>query len=156
MSAFVSVFPHSFPPFCKSPFPAAQPAGRQFVPLLHDMNLVDQAWGAARPAAPGAPIRVHSMQWAGESTEDKLARIRKQVWGKVWTLVWEEGGEVSIQWAGESTEDKLARIRKQVWGKCGHGCGRKGVRLVTQWAGESWWTNLCAFTSRVVNVWTQV
>lgn len=56
-----------------------EPAGKQLVPLLHDPNPVDSAWGSERPAAPKDPLRLHPEQWAGESVQEKMARMRKQM-----------------------------------------------------------------------------
>ena len=48
--------------------------------LVHvDANPVDAAWGADRPAFPTAPLRVHGIQFSGNSVADKLADIRKQL-----------------------------------------------------------------------------
>jgi Xaa-Pro aminopeptidase len=47
--------------------------------LLVDANPVDVAWGEARPPPPSDGVRVHPMEWAGESVTDKVARMRKQV-----------------------------------------------------------------------------
>lgn len=51
--------------------------GHKLVPLPH--NLVDSVWGAARPAPPRSPMRVHAMQWAGASVIDKLAAVRAEL-----------------------------------------------------------------------------
>lgn len=40
----------------------AQEAGKQVVALQEEANPVDKAWGADRPAAPSAKLRVHPMQ----------------------------------------------------------------------------------------------
>ena len=50
-------------------------AGASLHPLP-DGNLVDAAWGAARPPPPSAPLRVHPAQWAGVSVADKLTTLR--------------------------------------------------------------------------------
>ncbi|GLI66862.1 hypothetical protein VaNZ11_010849 [Volvox africanus] len=54
-------------------------AGKVVVPLLSDGNLVAKVWGAQRPPAPAAPLRVHDMQWAGEDVPAKLGRMREQM-----------------------------------------------------------------------------
>jgi hypothetical protein len=51
------------------------------VPLLADGNLVDSAWGEGRPEPPPAPIRVHPLQWAGQSVAEKLAMLRQRIAG---------------------------------------------------------------------------
>lgn len=53
--------------------------GLHVVPLLSDGNLVDVAWGAERPGLPDAPLRVHELQWAGRSIQDKLNEVRQQL-----------------------------------------------------------------------------
>jgi hypothetical protein len=52
------------------------------VPLLADGNLVDVVWGAAQPPLPLAPMRVHPLEWAGESVADKLAAMRQKMKGE--------------------------------------------------------------------------
>ena len=59
-----------------------QEAGKSLVPLLEG-NLVDKVWGEGRPAAPHAPIRIHKMEHAGESVQDKLARMREEMTGQI-------------------------------------------------------------------------
>jgi Xaa-Pro aminopeptidase len=49
-------------------------ACRLLVPLSHD--LVDELWGAERPARPRLALRVHPEAAAGESARDKLAAAR--------------------------------------------------------------------------------
>ena len=61
-----------------------QEAGKSLVPLLEE-NLVDKVWGDARPAPPDAPIRIHKMEHAGESVQDKLARMREEMTGQLGT-----------------------------------------------------------------------
>lgn len=58
-----------------------QEAGKSLVPLLEG-NLVDKVWGDGRPAPPDAPIRIHKMEHAGESVQDKLARMREEMTGQ--------------------------------------------------------------------------
>ena len=55
-----------------------QESGKSLVPLL-EANLVDQVWGSDRPAPPGAPIRIHKPEHAGESVQEKLGKIRKEM-----------------------------------------------------------------------------
>jgi hypothetical protein len=55
-------------------------AGHSLVPLLEG-NLVDRVWGAARPAAPAAALRIHPLAFAGEGVADKLAGLRKDLSG---------------------------------------------------------------------------
>ena len=57
-------------------------AGKSLVPLLEG-NLVDKVWGDGRPAPPDAPIRIHKMEHAGESAQDKLARMREEMTGQL-------------------------------------------------------------------------
>lgn len=42
-------------------------------------NLVDRAWGAARPAPPRAAVRLQPLALAGESAADKIARLQKKL-----------------------------------------------------------------------------
>lgn len=44
--------------------------------VAEPVNLVDGVWGDARPAPPAAPLRVHPLEYAGESVQDKLASVR--------------------------------------------------------------------------------
>ncbi len=46
-------------------------AGCELVPL--STNLVDQTWGTARPAPPDAPMRIHPIEYAGETVADKVS-----------------------------------------------------------------------------------
>lgn len=62
-----------------------QARGLHVVPLLSDGNLVDVAWGAERPGLPDAPLRVHELQWAGRSIQDKLNEVCVCVrGGEIW------------------------------------------------------------------------
>lgn len=54
-------------------------SGLELVPLLADGNLVDAAWGAERPALPDTPLRVHALEWAGQSVQQKLSEVRQQL-----------------------------------------------------------------------------
>ena len=47
------------------------------VPLA--ANPVDAVWGAARPAAPTAPLRVHDLAFAGEDVAGKVQRTLEAV-----------------------------------------------------------------------------
>ncbi|KAG2489091.1 hypothetical protein HYH03_012317 [Edaphochlamys debaryana] len=53
--------------------------GKVLVPLLEGGNLVANVWGAERPPAPSAPLRVHALQWSGEEVAAKLGRMREQM-----------------------------------------------------------------------------
>jgi Xaa-Pro aminopeptidase len=55
---------------------AAGNAGGKLVPV--DMNLVDVIW-VDRPLPPCAPVRPHPTAYAGETSEDKLARVREKL-----------------------------------------------------------------------------
>jgi Xaa-Pro aminopeptidase len=52
---------------------AATKAGAQLKPVAD--NPLDQAWGAARPAQPQAPVEPHPLEYAGEESASKRARI---------------------------------------------------------------------------------
>jgi hypothetical protein len=52
-----------------------QEKGLEAVALLADGNLVDAVWGDSRPALPDTPLRVHEVQWAGQSVQDKLQEV---------------------------------------------------------------------------------
>jgi Xaa-Pro aminopeptidase len=52
---------------------AAGRAGAELKPV--DPNPLDQAWGAERPAQPKAPVAPHPMQYAGEDSASKRARV---------------------------------------------------------------------------------
>ncbi|WP_457089803.1 aminopeptidase P family protein [Microvirga sp. P5_D2] len=55
---------------------AVQRAGGKLAPV--DINLVDVIW-MDRPAPPQAPVRPHPLDYAGETSETKLERIRKKM-----------------------------------------------------------------------------
>ncbi|MET0529042.1 MAG: aminopeptidase P family protein [Microvirga sp.] len=55
---------------------AVQRAGGKLAPV--DINLVDVIW-MDRPAPPQAPVRPHPLDYAGETSEAKLERIRKKM-----------------------------------------------------------------------------
>src|ERR1700742_1366658 len=52
---------------------AAEKAGARLKAV--DANPLDQAWGKARPAQPQAPVIPHPLEFAGEASPDKRARI---------------------------------------------------------------------------------
>ena len=52
---------------------AAAKAGAALKPVA--ANPLDQAWGAARPAQPSAAVVPHPLEFAGEASADKRARI---------------------------------------------------------------------------------
>lgn len=54
-------------------------AGKKLQPIYG--NLVDKVWGDARPAAPNAHLRVHSLEHAGKSVSDKLTAVRAKMKG---------------------------------------------------------------------------
>jgi hypothetical protein len=68
-------------PFCPAPRSNNQARGKELVPLLDDGNLVDAAWGPSQPPLPLTPMRVHSLEWAGQGVADKLAAIRQKMKG---------------------------------------------------------------------------
>lgn len=49
-------------------------------------NLIDFIWGDSRPPIPQAPFRVHPLEYAGMSMEDKLTKIRSEMKEKKATL----------------------------------------------------------------------
>ena len=49
-------------------------------------NLVDPIWGANRPAIPTSPFRVHPLEYAGTSMEEKVEQIRAEMKEKKATL----------------------------------------------------------------------
>lgn len=55
-----------------------QEEGKEVV-ALSGPNLVDVAWGAARPPAPATTVRVHDIQWAGETVASKVDKLRAQL-----------------------------------------------------------------------------
>jgi Xaa-Pro aminopeptidase len=55
---------------------ACKKAGAELVPV--DSNPVDAIW-AERPAPPVGPVKVHNLQFSGESESDKLTRIRAEI-----------------------------------------------------------------------------
>ena len=57
-------------------------SGKSLVPILEG-NLVDKVWGADRPAPPTAPLRIHKMEHAGQSVQDKLVKLRKDMQGRL-------------------------------------------------------------------------
>lgn len=57
-----------------------QAVGIELVAVGED--LVERVWGAERPAMPDGPLRVHALEFAGESVANKLARIGEAMRGK--------------------------------------------------------------------------
>lgn len=53
--------------------------GKSVVLLLEEGNLVDKVWGAARSSPPSTPLRVHPIQWAGQSVASKLQELRSSL-----------------------------------------------------------------------------
>lgn len=53
------------------------PAGIAIAAIDHtgDENPVDLAWGADRPAPPHEAVRLHPMEYAGETVQEKLAKV---------------------------------------------------------------------------------
>ena len=52
---------------------AASKAGAALKPV--DVNPLDQAWGAARPAQPKAPVSPHPLDYSGEDSASKRGRV---------------------------------------------------------------------------------
>jgi Xaa-Pro aminopeptidase len=52
---------------------AAAKAGAALKPV--EVNPLDQAWGAARPAQPKAPVAPHPLEFSGEDSASKRARV---------------------------------------------------------------------------------
>ena len=59
---------------------AAAKAGAALKPVA--ANPLDEAWGAARPAQPTAPVVPHTLEHAGEESSAKRARIGQALAGK--------------------------------------------------------------------------
>ena len=59
---------------------AAAKAGAALKPVA--ANPLDEAWGAARPAQPTAPVVPHLLEYAGENSAAKRARIGQALAGK--------------------------------------------------------------------------
>ncbi|HXV00546.1 MAG TPA: aminopeptidase P family protein [Caulobacteraceae bacterium] len=56
---------------------AAQKAGANLKPV--EVNPLDKAWGEARPAQPAAPVVPHPLEYAGEDSAAKRARVGASV-----------------------------------------------------------------------------
>ncbi|HEY7852822.1 MAG TPA: aminopeptidase P family protein [Caulobacteraceae bacterium] len=56
---------------------AAEKAGANLRPV--EINPLDEAWGQARPAQPAAPVTPHPLEYAGEDSASKRARVGKSV-----------------------------------------------------------------------------
>jgi Xaa-Pro aminopeptidase len=54
---------------------AAEKAGARLTPV--EINPLDKAWGEARPAQPAAPVVPHPLEYAGEDSALKRARVGK-------------------------------------------------------------------------------
>jgi Xaa-Pro aminopeptidase len=65
---------------------AAEKAGARLTPV--DANPLDEAWGSARPAQPAAPVVPHPLQYAGEDSATKRARIGE--------LIAEQGADAAV------------------------------------------------------------
>ena len=52
---------------------AAEKAGARLAPV--EVNPLDKAWGEARPAQPAAPVVPHPLEYAGEDSASKRARV---------------------------------------------------------------------------------
>ncbi|WP_293681166.1 aminopeptidase P family protein [uncultured Phenylobacterium sp.] len=59
---------------------AAAKAGAELTPV--NDNPLDQAWGRARPAQPVAPVAPHPLEFAGEESNAKRARVGAAVAGR--------------------------------------------------------------------------
>jgi Xaa-Pro aminopeptidase len=53
-----------------------RPKGIELAAVRGNGNLVDQAWGAARPDPPAGRIRVQPMRYAGKAAEQKIAELQ--------------------------------------------------------------------------------
>jgi hypothetical protein len=89
---------------------------------------VDRVWGEAQPPMPCRPLRVHPLEWAGESVADKLGRVREAMGkakvGCAWQYVLLEhivrmhplavsaAMRMSCGGVGESMANKLGRMRE--------------------------------------------
>ena len=56
---------------------SCKPKGIEIV--THTANLIDEVWGAHRPAVPSQPIIVHGEPWAGESAASKVPKVRAEL-----------------------------------------------------------------------------
>src|SRR5258708_10429562 len=54
---------------------ATEKAGARLAPV--ETNPLDKAWGEARPAQPAAPVVPHPLEYAGEDSASKRARVGK-------------------------------------------------------------------------------
>lgn len=59
---------------------ALEEGGKTLVPLLGG-NLVDNLWGAARPAPTTAALRIHPQDSAGEAASNKIKRMQGEIQG---------------------------------------------------------------------------
>ena len=91
------VFPESFPKDLESAFEEAiddeglQPEEDGYEIKIGELvsvekNLVDEVWGDARPAVPLSPFRVHPIEYAGVSLNEKVDKVRAEMQTKKATL----------------------------------------------------------------------
>ena len=59
---------------------AAEKAGARLAPV--DVNPLDKAWGETRPAQPAAPVVPHPLEYSGEESNSKRARVGKAIAGR--------------------------------------------------------------------------
>jgi len=64
----------------------SEEAGKIGVLETSHANLVDDVWGDERPPVPTSPFRVHPMEYAGMSIDDKVAKIRSEMKEKKATM----------------------------------------------------------------------
>ncbi|HEY1448258.1 MAG TPA: aminopeptidase P family N-terminal domain-containing protein, partial [Caulobacteraceae bacterium] len=56
---------------------AAEKAGARLAPV--EVNPLDKAWGDTRPAQPAAPVVPHPLEYSGEESSSKRARVGKAI-----------------------------------------------------------------------------
>lgn len=68
---------HTLPATCASLIQELTAAGIAIAPLTHDgdANPVDAIWGSERPAPPQEPLRIHPIEYAGETVREKLDKV---------------------------------------------------------------------------------
>jgi len=76
----------SFAKECKEAFHKVEEHVTGELVTLNSPNLVDVIWGDARPPIPTSPFRVHPLEYAGMSLQQKVKRIRKEMKEKKATL----------------------------------------------------------------------
>ena len=91
-------------------------ADKQLVPLVEG-NLVDSIW-QGRPDSPRQPLRVHRLEHAGESCQDK----QKRIWGQCKQAVPGGGFRVWLCAVGQEmgptrpvTEQSARKFVGQLW-----------------------------------------